>query len=232
MIQSHHLPTCDDVFEVLTRAPFPTGEHETDLPIQRHLTVCHSCRELAEALRPATDMLATGQVDTAEEESSLPVFLADDSTPSHRCITDQPERPTTDIVAAIRGPLIALALCLMIVLAVQGNWSHGSNSSDHSPPTAGLPASSGASGALNLSDLVTGPSVCSLVSVDAAFDSKGTDRELLANLADQKFSEAHCCSKCHHAESAEAKAQVHKAVSLKGPQMLALVSRCQHCHAK
>lgn len=230
MIQSHHLPTCDDVFEVLTRAPFPTGEHETDLPIQRHLTVCHSCRELAEALRPATDMLASGQAGTNEEDCPLPVFLASDSTPSHRCITDQAERPTTDIVAAIRGPLIALALCLMIVLAVQGNWSHGSSGTDNTAaPASGL-ATSGASGGANLTDLLASPNLCSLVSVDAAHGSQEGDGELLSNLVNHKFTAAHCCSQCHHAESDKAKP--HKAVSLKGPQMLALVSRCQHCHAQ
>ncbi|QDU78057.1 hypothetical protein Pan97_51370 [Bremerella volcania] len=230
MIQSHHLPTCDDVFDVLTRAPFPTGEHETDMPIQRHLTVCHSCRELAEALRPATEMLANGQADTDDDDCSLPVFLADDSTPSHRCITDQAERPTTDIVAAIRGPLIALALCLMIVLAVQGNWSHGSSNSDNSSPTSDSLATTGASGGANLTELLAAPNICSLVSVDAAVESKGPDGELLSHLADHKFTETHCCSQCHHASSDKVKA--HKRVSLKGPQMLALVSRCQHCHAQ
>lgn len=230
MIQSHHLPTCDDVFEVLTRAPFPTGQHETDMPIERHLTVCHSCRELAEALRPATDMLAHGQTNSADDHGSLPVFLVEDSMPSHRCITDQPERQTTDVVAAIRGPLIALALCLMIVLAVQGNGSQGSNASDHSRPTAGNVVTAGASGGANLADLVAGSGICSLVSVDAAVQNKGGDGDLLSNLADHKFTAAHCCSQCHHAESDKAKA--HNAVSLKGPQMLALVNRCQHCHAK
>lgn len=230
MIQSHHLPTCDDVFDVLTRGPFPTGQHETDMPIERHLTVCHSCRDLAEALRPATDMLASGQSETAEADFSLPVFLAGDSTPSHRCITDQPERPTTDIVAAVRGPLIGLALCLMIVLAVQGNWSHGASGSGNSQPTSSSYASASAGGGANLTDLLAGPNICSLVSVDAAFKNQGTDNELISNLAEHKFSAAHCCSQCHHADSEKAKA--HKAVSLKGPQMLALVSRCQHCHAK
>ena len=227
MIQSHHLPTCDDVFDVLTRAPFPTGQHETDMPIQRHLTVCHSCRELAEALRPATEMLAHGQADTAEENSSLPVFLADDSMPSHRCITDHTERPTTDIVAAIRGPLIALALCLMIVLAVQSNWSHGSgstisNGSGHAAPGAG--------GGGDLGDLLAGPNICSLVSVAAVRESQGTDNELSAGTTHQKFTAAHCCSQCHHAESSKGNGR--QGVSLKGPQMLALVNHCQVCHAK
>ncbi|MBA2114772.1 hypothetical protein [Bremerella alba] len=230
MIQSHHLPTCDDVFDVLTRGPFPTGQHETDMPIQRHLTVCHSCRDLAEALRPATDLLGNGQAAAAEEDFALPVFLADDSTSSQRCITDQPERSTTDIVAAVRAPLIALAMCLMIVLAVQGNWSHGSSGSGNSHSATDSYATTGPSGGANLADLVAGPTTCSLISVDAASENQGTDAELLSNLAEQKFTSAHCCSQCHHAESEKGKPS--KAVPLKGPHMLALVNRCKHCHAK
>jgi len=229
MIQSHHLPTCDDVFDVLTRGPFPTGQHETDMPIERHLTVCHSCRELAEALRPATEMLANGQAETTEEDFALPVFLADDSTPSHRCITDQTERPTTDLVAAVRGPLIALALCLMIVLAVLGNWSHGLNVGGKAPPADSY-ATTGGNGVPNLSELVPGPNACSLASIDAAVEKQAGGNDLLSGLANQNFTSAHCCSQCHHAQAEKANAQ--RTVSLKGPQMLALVSRCQHCHAK
>jgi predicted anti-sigma-YlaC factor YlaD len=47
---------CDDVFDRLTRGPFPSGA-EDDGAVEAHLRVCHECRELAEALRPAVDLL-------------------------------------------------------------------------------------------------------------------------------------------------------------------------------
>src|SRR4051812_18327410 len=50
------LLNCDQVFEVLTRGPFPTGEPE-DEAVERHLRACHECRQLAEALRPAVALL-------------------------------------------------------------------------------------------------------------------------------------------------------------------------------
>lgn len=43
---------CDQVFDVLTRGPFPSGE-ASDAGVERHLLACHECRRLAEALRPA-----------------------------------------------------------------------------------------------------------------------------------------------------------------------------------
>lgn len=43
---------CDQVFDVLTRGPFPTGD-ASDADVELHLAGCHECRQLAEALRPA-----------------------------------------------------------------------------------------------------------------------------------------------------------------------------------
>jgi hypothetical protein len=50
------LLNCDQVFDVLTRGPFPSGD-ETDQPVESHLRACHDCRQLAEALQPAVYLL-------------------------------------------------------------------------------------------------------------------------------------------------------------------------------
>ena len=47
---------CDQVFEILTRGPFPSGEAD-DAIVELHLTACHECRQLAEALRPAVELM-------------------------------------------------------------------------------------------------------------------------------------------------------------------------------
>ncbi|HEY1599615.1 MAG TPA: hypothetical protein VGG64_08440 [Pirellulales bacterium] len=47
--------TCDDVFDVLTRGPFPTGAAGDHL-VERHLTDCCDCRRLATALQPAVEL--------------------------------------------------------------------------------------------------------------------------------------------------------------------------------
>ena len=43
---------CDQVFDILTRGPFPTGT-ACDEPLEAHLDECPECHRLAEALRPA-----------------------------------------------------------------------------------------------------------------------------------------------------------------------------------
>lgn len=46
---------CDQVFDILTRGPFPTG-HDSDYEVERHLAECPDCHRLAEALRPALEL--------------------------------------------------------------------------------------------------------------------------------------------------------------------------------
>lgn len=65
----HQLVTCDDVFEILTRGPSPTNAAIEDAEVESHLHVCHDCRQMAEALRPAAGLLRDGLC-----EDGLPVF--------------------------------------------------------------------------------------------------------------------------------------------------------------
>ena len=46
---------CDQVFMILTRGPFPTG-NPWDEEVESHLEVCADCWQLAEALRPAVEV--------------------------------------------------------------------------------------------------------------------------------------------------------------------------------
>lgn len=63
---------CDDVFDRLTRGPFPSGA-EDDSAVEAHLCACHECRQLAEALRPAVELLHEAYADEVPE-SDLPVY--------------------------------------------------------------------------------------------------------------------------------------------------------------
>jgi hypothetical protein len=62
---------CDQVFDILTRGPFPSGE-PSDAAVERHLCACHECRELAEALQPAVSLLH--ESIGAEEGADLPGY--------------------------------------------------------------------------------------------------------------------------------------------------------------
>ena len=62
---------CDDVFNVLTRGPFPSGE-ASDSAVEAHLAACHDCRQLAEALRPAVALFEEAM--GVEEARVLPGY--------------------------------------------------------------------------------------------------------------------------------------------------------------
>jgi hypothetical protein len=62
---------CDQVFDILTRGPFPAGE-PTDDAVEWHLEGCDECRRLAEALRPAVELLHEAIID--DEAESLPGY--------------------------------------------------------------------------------------------------------------------------------------------------------------
>ena len=58
---------CDDVFDILTRGPFPAGR-EDDSAVELHLAGCHDCRRLADALRPAVALFHEVLVDHDGEQ--------------------------------------------------------------------------------------------------------------------------------------------------------------------
>jgi len=62
---------CDQVFDVLTRGPFPSGA-ESDDAVEAHLHACHECRRLAEALQPAVALFQESLASGAGED--LPVY--------------------------------------------------------------------------------------------------------------------------------------------------------------
>ena len=65
------LVSCDQVFDVLTRGPFPTGA-ASDEGVEQHLRACHECRQLAEALRPAVALMH--EAVSAEQAIDLPGY--------------------------------------------------------------------------------------------------------------------------------------------------------------
>lgn len=68
---------CDQVFDVLTRGPFPSGDSD-DADVELHVRCCHDCRQLAEALRPAVGLIH--ETLLADESDQLPHYLGEFST--------------------------------------------------------------------------------------------------------------------------------------------------------
>jgi hypothetical protein len=65
---------CDQVFVVLTRGPFPTGEI-WDEEVEAHLETCADCWRLAEALRPAIEVFQ--EAIPPSESRDLPGYWGD-----------------------------------------------------------------------------------------------------------------------------------------------------------
>jgi hypothetical protein len=65
---------CDQVFMVLTRGPFPTGEI-WDEEVEAHLETCGDCWRLAEALRPALEVFQ--EAVPPAESRDLPGYWGD-----------------------------------------------------------------------------------------------------------------------------------------------------------
>lgn len=65
---------CNQVFMILTRGPFPTGE-PWDEDVETHLEVCTDCWRLAEALKPALEVFQ--EAVPPAESRDLPGYWGD-----------------------------------------------------------------------------------------------------------------------------------------------------------
>jgi hypothetical protein len=65
---------CEQVFVILTRGPFPTGE-PWDEDVEAHLENCADCWRLAEALRPALEVFQ--EAVPPAESRDLPGYWGD-----------------------------------------------------------------------------------------------------------------------------------------------------------
>ncbi len=65
---------CDQVFAILTRGPFPTGEL-WDEDVEAHLEKCAGCWRIAEALRPALEVFQ--EAVPPAESRDLPGYWGD-----------------------------------------------------------------------------------------------------------------------------------------------------------
>ena len=232
------LINCDQVFEVLTRGPFPTGGAD-DEAVERHLRACHECRQLAEALRPAVALMheavaAEQAVDLPEYQGALPwtrpqrrrlsiVRLA--KAPKHAAAPTPPalpvrtERQRRQPHWLSAGRLIAASL----LIAAIGFWFGGSFSvptyvtsrTSAQPAAEGVPS---AQGLLTLASLKL-PATC----MPAMYQPRSLEHaELLAKgLVSGATDALHCCTECHHANGNQTAA---------APLAAVLQKSCQICH--
>jgi hypothetical protein len=226
---------CDKVFEILTRGPFPAGGAE-DVHVERHLSICHECRQLAEALRPAVGLFH----EALEYDAShtLPAYqgVLTAATSRYRDFgsMDVTERVPPEVEASAKqirflpsfhdssSHLVAVPLIIIAVLAVL--WSPLRRALTDHLPAGGLSPTSVAAAfrpdddGLRLLNSISVPLACFNVSgsADGSRDGQSTLGPLPV-VADRYL----CCTQCHSAASPH-----------RPPidQIAAVVGACRGCH--
>jgi len=203
------LMNCDQVFEVLTRGPFPTGA-DSDQAVEHHLRCCHDCRELAEALQPAVELLH--EAIGPEEASGLPEYQGVLANLDHRVAVAEASRPTplsvrrlAPIQAAPRRPStlasvarFAAALVLLGALASLF-WGVISTSKQTAVSRERIPARLDQAGLLTLASLNL-PAECF---PREALLTIGTSAVPAAPTAAINQEALRCCTECHNAATAQ-----------------------------
>lgn len=224
---------CDQVFEILTRGPFPSGE-STDTAVEMHLIACHECRRLAEALRPAVDLFRENV--SASEIEDLPSYQGvlcrweADAAPKKTGL--MLAEPRTRVVglrkmlhAATRSDyaVARFTAALLFGATLMGflwNWTNGDSSGEK---TSGMASAWATDVARNsrvpderLLASLDLPSFCRTISAPR----NGAASPKIATTLTQ--AETQCCTQCHSATKKLAS----------GHEALAKIARsCQLCHA-
>ena len=227
---------CDQVFDILTRGPFPTGT-ACDAGVEAHLNVCGQCRRLAEALRPAVELFQ--EAIGGEESRDLPGYwcaVATDrkqpalSAELHEARSAAAQAPAAARAGAGFSALTVWRMAAMLALGVTlGLLVNSRMSMDGFSTVPPVTASGGAAAAddgespkahltvAERSVLAALPAACTRNVPGRAPRYTERGDQLLAT-AD--LSNLDCCSKCHHADSDRVPSGTAKEVS----------KQCQVCH--
>lgn len=218
---------CDQVFSILTRGPFPTGVTADDFQVDQHLHVCQECRELAEALRPATALFhesLTHEAQRATAGAELPSYLGslpELATASRTELRGQSTSTRTGWFSYLpanqaapedpdsRWAPTAIVLAIAVFLMVGIQLTRRSADPPYQQPS---------------------PSISATV-----YQPDVEERELLAKLLPVACLPTHesavalpdhqCCTRCHHSDSEK----VHRGASLAN-QIATLSAMCYVCH--
>lgn len=233
------LMNCDQVFDVLTRGPFPTGAAD-DAAVEHHLRACHECRQLAEALRPAVALMheavsADKAVALPQYQGSLPAQRTEQrklsvvrlaARPERQRVTGQATAPAGTIERRVQHAIsasrfIAAALLLAAIGLVVGQRALSPQGwrelaiTPAADPAEGLPSEKGL---LTLTALKLPPTCMPVAHRPLSAEHAA---EIVAALSSGSLEKLHCCTECHHAGLKEG--QLAKVVA-------AVQQNCQACH--
>lgn len=241
---------CDQVFDILTRGPFPTGT-ACDERVERHLLACPDCRRLAAALQPAVELFE--EAVTPEESRDLPGYwgelfaTAHESPPARvqparRVLTAlRPKRARISDKSVSRWSIVYRFAAVLLLGACLGALLRGLELEKHAqrlvtgegdPPLAlaespeeehatMLPIGPSKQRGSLVHSLGMATACLKLVSWEPAALTVHLDSESPNLMAEVELTSMSCCTECH---SAESKVRVSEPVALN-------VSRsCMLCH--
>jgi hypothetical protein len=208
---------CDQVFDILTRAPFPSGE-ATDTDVEHHLRACHECRQLAEALRPAVDLFH--ESIPADESFDLPGYMGELFSAADASVITS-VAPTQSITrrkikSGMASSGLGVAICLLVSCGLFSSGREGWNSP---LVTSGEGALRPDRTGLELLISLQLPVIC-CDSFDANRDAARGDKNRPDSSSDHEY-RTRCCTECH----AVANPQRPKLTST-----VKLASSCTACH--
>lgn len=223
---------CDQVFDILTRGPFPTGT-SCDEHVEAHLNECAECHRLAEALRPALELFQEA-VDP-EESRDLPGYFCATGAERHSPVlsyaAEYEERPVRRRLPVHlpqvrpRVPVAAWRTAAMIAIGVTVGLLLSGGAADRlglpdmsiatlPPPPTGEKADISQADWMQLASL---PAACYGHNPDHAPRYRLRDDQLLASA---KLENLSCCSGCHNAASD----------SVPSTATVVVAQSCRHCH--
>lgn len=223
---------CDQVFDILTRGPFPTGA-ACDEHVEAHLDECAECHRLAEALRPALELFQEA-VDP-EESRDLPGYFcaggAERQSPVLSYAAEYETRPTRrrlpDQLQQVRArvPVTAWRTAAMIAIGVTVGLLLSSGAAERfglpTGTTGGVPLPPVSQQAIisqaDWMQLASLPAACYGHKPDHAPRYRLQDNQLLARA---KLENLNCCSGCHNAASD----------SVPSSATFLVAQSCRHCH--
>jgi len=228
---------CDQVFDVLTRGPFPSGA-SVDADVESHLEACHDCRQLADALRPAVDLFR--ETVPHDEYDDLPGYrgsLRESETRSLpwavAMMLDQPSVEASPVCEPRRTATSEMstwrftAACLLILAIAGLLWMVNSTNHDGwvfkgsgAPWSRQVRFQPDAEGLLHLAKLELSDKCMTAFDREQLEATTSADDSNDDGFQTQRFV---CCTHCHHAASSSSQPSPPHAISV-------AMAACIDCH--
>ena len=217
------LLNCDDVFETLTAGPFPAGT-AADQQVQRHLESCAACRVLAEALKPACDLLH--EVLPPSEQVGLPVYRDDEELATEAIMrrvraAEPVSRRATNHSGWVKSVLVWNSLAATILLLFLFPWMLDGRDQDlvaHVPQS--LVGMSLPPDCLQVARFGDGKIAHPPVSATTACEECHDSADVVFHGEHVSRLEYYCCTECHVASKKQSKVA----------DVSRLVAACEVCH--